>query len=369
MFRVIVVDDEIAALKRFHRVASNSPMISIEGEFLYAEDAMAFVREHTVDVAFLDIEMPEMGGLELAERLMEINPYMKVIFITAYNQYALDAFRTHAIGYLLKPLDSDELTEQIDLLSRRFTQRPTENPERRLIVNCFGRFSVSASEGNASVIRWKTAKAEELFALLVHYQGRVKSKDSIIDVLWPELEPKKSVNLFRVTCTYLRTALAEMGFSHLLIRELDGYRINTDLISCDLFSFRPVAHSVLPHGIEKLEEASALYSGEYLEGKPYDWASGMRAQLESDYRKIQYCLADAYFCGGFNDMACRALERVLQYDPCEEEAVTRFMRIKFQTGDTTSAIKAYRKYENTLKEELGILPPKELRELFLGKIT
>jgi DNA-binding LytR/AlgR family response regulator len=58
--------------------------------------------------------MPEMNGIELAERLMEIDPYIEVIFITAYNQYALDAFRAHAIGYLLKPLDANELKEQMD---------------------------------------------------------------------------------------------------------------------------------------------------------------------------------------------------------------------------------------------------------------
>ena len=369
MFNAIIVDDEIAALKRFERVASSSPMISIEGVFLYAKDAMAFVREHPVDVAFLDIEMPEMSGLELAERLTEIDPYIKVIFITAYNQYALDAFRAHAIGYLLKPLDNDELTEQIDLLSRRFVPRPAENPKRRLNVICLGRFSVSTTEENTSALRWKTAKAEELFALLIHYQGRVKSKDSIIDTLWPELEPKKSANLFRVTCTYLRAALAEMGFFSLLIRELDGYKINTDFINCDLFNFRLAAHSISSQGIEKLDKASALYSGVYLEDKSYDWASGIRTQLESDFKKIQYYLADEYFNGGLNEKACRALERVLQYDPCEEKAVTRFMRIKFQTGDTTSAIKAYRKYENTLKEELGVLPPKELQELFFDNIT
>jgi two-component SAPR family response regulator len=73
------------------------------------------------------------------------------------------------------------------------------------------------------------------FCPLIYYQGRVKPKETLIDILWPELEPEKSANLFRVTCTYLRTALAERGFPDLLIRELDGYKINTDLINCDLF--------------------------------------------------------------------------------------------------------------------------------------
>jgi two-component system, LytTR family, response regulator len=363
MFHAIAVDDESAALKRFERIASEDSRISIEGAFLYAEDSIEFVKKHLVDVAFLDIEMPEMNGLELAERLMEIIPYIRVIFVTAYNQYALDAFRAHAIGYLLKPLDREEFTEQIDLLVKRYRSKPSDQSKKRLKVRCFGQFYIGPDEESTSAIRWKTAKAEELFALLIHYQGRVKSKESIIDILWPELEPEKSANLFRVTCTYLRTALAEMGFSDLLMRELDGYRINADLIDCDLFRFRLAARSGLSLKSDKLEEASVLYSGEYLEGKPYDWAIGARIQLETAYKNIQYQLADGYSINGYDEKACEALEKILRYDPCEEEAVTRIIQMKLQEGDHTSAVKVFKRYVKILKDELGILPSEKLMKL------
>ncbi len=356
MFHTIVVDDENSALKRFERIASKDPRIVIDGKFLYAEDAVAFIKEHPVDIAFLDIEMPEMNGLELAERLMEIDPYIRVLFVTAYNQYALDAFRAHAIGYLLKPLDSEEFTEQVDLLSCRYRQRPGKSSKSPLYVRCFGRFSVYTEDETASAIRWKTAKAEELFVLLIHYQGRVRPKESLIDTLWPELEPEKSANLFRVTCTYLRSALAEQGFSNILVREFDGYKINTELIDCDLFRFRLQVRSISSLEIEKLNELSNLYSGEYLEGKPYDWAVGTRAQLEGDFKKVQYRLSDAYCTRGLRDKALDVLEKVLMYDPCDEETVMRIVNIKLQKGDHPSAIKTYRKFEKILMEELGIAP-------------
>lgn len=356
MFHAIVVDDENAALSRFERIASKDERIVIDGKFLYAEDALAFIKEHPVDIAFLDIEMPEINGLELAERLMEIDPYIRVIFVTAYNQYALDAFRVHAIGYLLKPLDSQEFMEQINLLSRRYRQRLEKNAKTPLLVRCFGRFSVYTEDENAPVIRWKTAKAEELFALLIHYQGRIKPKEYLIDILWPELEPEKSVNLFRVTCTYLRSALAEKGFSDILIRGFDGYKINAGMIDCDLFRFRQEVRSISSLKTEKLNELSDLYSGEYLEGKPYDWAVGIRTQLESDFKKVQYCLADAYCAHGLGDKALAMLGRVLMFDPCDEETVMRIIHIELQKGDHTSAIRTYRKFEKILMEELGIAP-------------
>jgi len=356
MFHAIVVDDENAALNRFDRIASKDQRIVIDGKFLYAEDAVAFIKEHPVDIAFLDIEMPEINGLELAERLMEIDPYIRVIFVTAYNQYALDAFRVHAIGYLLKPLDSQAFTEQVDLLSRRYSQRLEKNAKIPLVVRCFGRFAVYAEDENASSIRWKTAKAEELFALLIHYQGRIKPKEYLIDVLWPELEPEKSVNLFRVTCTYLRTALAEKGFSDILVREFDGYKINTGMVDCDLFRFRPEVRSISSLKTEELNELSDLYSGEYLEGKPYEWAVGTRTQLESDFKKVQYCLADEYCAHGLGDKALAMLERVLMFDPCDEETVMRIVQIELEKGDHSSAKKTYRKFEKILMEELGIAP-------------
>lgn len=365
MFHAIVVDDENSALKRFERIASKDPRIVIEGQFVYAEEAVVFIKEHSVDIAFLDIEMPEMNGLELAEKLMEIDPYIRIIFVTAYNQYALEAFKAHAIGYLLKPLDSEEFTEQVDLLFRRHGQKPKKNLRSPLFVRCFGRFSVYADDERTSSIRWKTAKAEELFALLIHYEGRVKPKECLIDMLWPELEPEKSANLFRVTCTYLRSALAENGFSDILIREFDGYKINTEMIDCDLFRFRPDFGSISSLEIEKLNELSNLHSGEYLEGKPYDWSVGTRIQLISDFKKVQYCLSDANCAYGFWDKAIEVLERVLMYDPCDEETVMRIVNIKLKKGDHSSAIKIYRNFEKILMEELGITPsgqfPSEVR--------
>jgi two-component SAPR family response regulator len=212
MFHTIAVDDEQAALNRLARIASGEKRLVLDKTFFYAEDALAYAREHPVDLAFLDIEMADMDGLELAEKLTELHPRLNVIFVTAYSQYALDAFRAHAVGYLLKPLDSAAFTEQIDLLVRRAGQAQQTLPAKLLSVRCFGQFSVYANPDSMSRVRWKTAKAEELFALLIHCQGRAKTKESLVDTLWPELEPGKAANLFRVTCTYLRSALAERGF-------------------------------------------------------------------------------------------------------------------------------------------------------------
>lgn len=104
MFQVIAVDDEQNALNRFERLISQDSRLKLLSTFTKPTEAAEFVKNNQVDIAFLDIEMPGMTGLELAEVLQDYNPYIEIVFVTAYNQYALEAFRAHATGYLLKPL-------------------------------------------------------------------------------------------------------------------------------------------------------------------------------------------------------------------------------------------------------------------------
>lgn len=128
------------------------------------------------------------------------------------------------------------------------------------------------------------------------------------------------------------------------------------MIDCDLYRFRLETRSVSSLEIERLNSLSNLYSGEYLEGKPYDWAVGTRTHLESDFKRIQYCLADTYCARGCGDAALESLERVLVYDPYDEETVMRVVDIKLRKGDYSSAIKTYRAFEKALIEEFGITP-------------
>ncbi len=294
MLHAIAVDDEETALQWFGRIAAVNPNLSVADMFQYPEDALAYVRSHPVDVAFLDVEMPEMSGLELAERLIRLDPFLRIVFVTVYSQNALDAFRAHAIGYLLKPLDSEALDEQVNHLTTLNMPRPIGSAAPPICVKCFGPFSVTVPSQPALTIRWKTAKTEELFTLLAYHQGKVKTKESMIETLWPEMDPDKSVNLFRVTCTYLRAALTELGFPDLLQRELDGYSLSATAVDCDVTRFQQAIRNLPALSADTLEAAAALYTGPFLEDKNYQWASAARTRLEADDRRLQNRLCDLY---------------------------------------------------------------------------
>ena len=115
MLRAYIVDDERLAVQRLTRLLEASGRVEIVGSATDPEAALDFLRTRAVDVLFLDIQMPGLTGFELLERL-ESPPL--VIFTTAFDRYALNAFAVNSIDYLLKPIEPDRLEHAIDKLER-----------------------------------------------------------------------------------------------------------------------------------------------------------------------------------------------------------------------------------------------------------
>jgi len=115
MLRAYVVDDERLAVQRLTRLLESSGRVQIAGSATDPEDALAFLQANSVDVLFLDIQMPGLTGFELLGRL---DAHPLVIFTTAYDQYALNAFEVNSIDYLLKPIEPERLEHALDKLER-----------------------------------------------------------------------------------------------------------------------------------------------------------------------------------------------------------------------------------------------------------
>jgi two-component system LytT family response regulator len=114
-YRAIIVEDEPFARVRIKKLLSDFPEIDIIGEASDGVEGVELVKSLEPDLIFLDIEMPELSGFEMI-KMLEIQPF--IIFTTAYNQYALDAFDTYAIDYLTKPIDIKDLKRSIDRLQQ-----------------------------------------------------------------------------------------------------------------------------------------------------------------------------------------------------------------------------------------------------------
>src|SRR5262245_23902949 len=115
MLRAYIVDDERLAVQRLTRLLDASGRVEIAGSTTDPEAALNFLNTRSVDVLFLDIQMPGLTGFELLDRL---DAHPLVIFTTAYDQYALNAFAVNSIDYLLKPVEADRLEHALDKLER-----------------------------------------------------------------------------------------------------------------------------------------------------------------------------------------------------------------------------------------------------------
>ncbi|MGY5353791.1 LytR/AlgR family response regulator transcription factor [Wenyingzhuangia sp. IMCC45467] len=130
----IVIDDEPIALSLVESYVLKTPFLDLKGKFSNAIEALEFLSTHPVDVLFLDIQMPDVTGIELSKM---IPPNTRVIFTTAFDEYALEGFKVKAIDYLLKPFDYAEFLaaaskakEWFNLIEKKTVQKNITTTEK-----------------------------------------------------------------------------------------------------------------------------------------------------------------------------------------------------------------------------------------------
>jgi len=116
--KVLIVDDEPPARERLRSLLGEIPEALVVGEALSGEEALALSHDLAPDVVLLDVRMPGMGGLEAARHLNVLEEPPAVIFTTAFDEYAVEAFEAHAVGYLLKPVRKEQLAAALTRAGR-----------------------------------------------------------------------------------------------------------------------------------------------------------------------------------------------------------------------------------------------------------
>ena len=116
MLKVLCVDDEKLTLQFLVSLCRDIPEIDEVHGLERAKDALSWLRDNPCDLVFLDIEMPEMDGLRLAERIREIRPKTDIVFVTGHPRFAVDSWSVHPAGYLLKPVTREALQQEVDYI-------------------------------------------------------------------------------------------------------------------------------------------------------------------------------------------------------------------------------------------------------------
>ena len=263
---VIYVDDEIPALDNFRLTVKEFEDIENLQLFHKGEDALHWAETERVDIAFLDMEMQGCHGLQLAKKLKEIDENIRIIFVTAYTGYALEAFGVDAIGYVLKPYNSGDIQKELKkaLLVR---SRPKERVEIQTIPN----FVVFV---NGKSLAFGRTKTEELLALLVDRGDAGLTVGEAIACLWSDRSNDENAQaLYRVTFKRLMDTLKKWDIDCIIRSEGRKKYIVKELIDCDLYR--------ILEGDKKVIEK---YAGRYM--SEYSWAEERNAQLHSiKYKK------------------------------------------------------------------------------------
>lgn len=266
--KIAFADDERHALERFKMLVKEHPTVELCGLFEDGESLLTFAEDHPLDVVFLDIEMPGQNGLAVAEALLAKKPNLVVVFVTAYNQYAVEAFELNAIDYLLKPVSAERFAKTIERLNRSVKQGAAAHGA--LYIRCFSGFECLK---DGVPLLFSGGKTKELLAFLVGRCGASASWDQIADALWEDDDFERAHNNLHITVYRLRKWLSDNGISDILECRRNNYRLLTNQFGCDLYEFEKAFE-------EKDEKRmKQLYRGEYLEENGYSWALEKQAAI------------------------------------------------------------------------------------------
>lgn len=258
--RAIIVDDEPVMTRFFARECKEVPELNLIGSFTNSKDTLSFVADNPVEVAFLDVEMPDMTGLELAVKLREMLSDILIVFVSAYD-YVRDSNKIGGDYYLEKPYDKEVLEimmERLKLLAKR--------QKKNVYIQMFGTFNV-LKDGKPIPL---TGKAKECLAFIAMFRGKEVTNQTIFSTI---LENKpcgtKEMTTYFHALKRLKRTLKDNGISDLLISNIKGQMLNTEIVDCDFYSW-----------MDKNSDLHERFNGIFL--PEYSWSEPVLAEMMNE---------------------------------------------------------------------------------------
>ena len=285
---IIAVDDEKSSLSSLQSAIKEAMPDSALSCFNMSKAALEYAKTNRVDIAFLDIEMSGMNGLQLAKHLKVIYGKTIIIFVTGYSQYALDAFALHASGYLMKPVTVKAVFDEINYqyktlckcqLSSNISDikdsrdiHSSHDDIKRVRVQTFGNFEVFV---DGKPLIFGRSKTKELLAYLVSRKGALCNNNEVVAIIWEDKEDTSSLqSMFRALVADLTKTLKEADILDIIIKKRGYIGIMPENFSCDLYDFCA--------GINVNS-----YTGEFM--NQYSWAEFTNMYLDRIQEKNKVC--------------------------------------------------------------------------------
>ena len=261
--KIMAVDNEPLQLRLLEEaIRQVEPDAEVTG-FRNSLLALEWAREEGPDVAFLDIQMPVMSGIELARELKLADPQVNLVFVTGYYEdYVLDAVPLRFSGYLQKPVTAEAVAYEMDHLRYPL---PRKAPDKALLtVQCFGTFEVFH---DGRPVRFGRSKTKELFAFLVDRKGASVNVNTLCANLYEDdAHEARNKSDLRKCVVDMRKTLEAAGAGAAFVRGFNSYAIAPALLDCDYYRWEAGDPAAI-----------RAFRGEYM--AQYSWAESTLAGI------------------------------------------------------------------------------------------
>ena len=251
--RIIAADDEALALQSLEKAIRAAKPEEEVVTFQEPEEVLEYAKDNPVDVAFLDVEMGTMTGIEVAKQLKRLYPKINVIFVTAYDKYMAQAIELRMSGYVTKPATKEKILIELEDL-----KHPVKNVRAdTLTVRCFGNFEVFV---NGQILEFEKNKTKEMLAYLIDRRGSSVTSGELRSILWENDAVSDSNTrsyLSKVKKDLIKT-LKKAKVQDAFVETRGKYAIVPDKICCDYYDY-----------LDDKPEGIRAYNGEYM--SQYSW--------------------------------------------------------------------------------------------------
>lgn len=362
MLKTIVVDDEWYNLEEIGDMVDNTGVMRVAKKYQNPLKALEEISDILPDVAFVDIEMPEIDGITLAERLLVESPKTNIVFITSWNQYAVQAFDLNALDYIMKPIKKERFNKMVEKIKDEYKPEGHSRP-LDLKINCFR--SLKTTIGGVPV-KWERAKAEELFAYLLVNHNSFVHKDKIIEELWPDYDHSRALSILQTAVCKIRNIFSEISDNVTLSYSGSKYCLSIKKAECDYFKLEGLLSSfdlqdkntypVIGQALEILDEG-------FLSENGYIWSTQKEEELRKTFEDIMRSIVSVYMQESNESEAVRYLKLLARMMPYDEEVNYILLETYKRTGNEQGLMLHYKWMEKVLKEEYDIVPSDKIKSV------
>ncbi|MEK5464244.1 response regulator [Paenibacillus sp. FSL R7-0210] len=333
MYTAVILEDEIPALDLLEVLVSRHESFTISGTFTNPAEALEQLPELQPDIIFLDVEMPQMNGLELALRIREGSEQAHIVFTTGHTHYAVKAFDVQALDYIVKPVIPKAIERVYNRLAR---QQPSRSmPERAAAatpvpaptVTGFGRLEVRNADHQ--LLQFPTRISEELFAYLLCHPNREADKWKLSELLWPDMDGERVLRNLHTAIYRVKRVMEAGGLPMRIKKTSEGYTLDTGEFVYDVMQYQQTGRLLTGErlDLEQLEKLFSLYRGPLFQGKPYVWKISLEENYRLIYEKLSIRLISEAISGGALQAAEDRFYACLLAEPQNEEFYRQLLQL------------------------------------------